>query len=337
MLLLRRSHRRPSGLVNVSLAGERRVEFGSGDFGSGEFGSGDDVATNGTNATAIPPRPGAESGVGFYDGPAWRYVEALIGIIFVYFAFTLIAQAIFGCVMRRSQWWNPPFLTGLVGMGDGSTLPSAFEKFLFRVGWYSAAETLLFSGGRTRRQPGPSGSPLAHPPGSAAPTDRARRRGERTRRQTRRRNGIAARRRGKVEQAAVAAIALPDDRGGGEAMEKLRETANLVAPRGSCRSAGATRSGGARRRAGGGRSRTRSRSTGSMFLHVGRLRLSTSARSSSRRSSPSTAHLRRRPRLLVGEAHRPADLPAQRVGVHEEDVRALHRLDARKGRHRSRR
>ena len=49
----------PADWVNASFAGERRVEFGSGEFGSGEF----DDATNGTNAT-IPPRPGSEVGVG---------------------------------------------------------------------------------------------------------------------------------------------------------------------------------------------------------------------------------------------------------------------------------
>ena len=208
------------------------AEFASGEFGSGEF----DDATNGTNAT-IPPRPGSEVGVGFYDGPTWRYVEAVIGIIFVYFAFTLIAQAIFGCVMRRSQWWNPPFLTGLVGMGDGSTLPNAIEKFLFKVGWYSAAEDLYFFSQEAENKAA-SSAPIRIPrslilqgfrgrsddPIVRAAVVKANQKAEEKGETGSRLVGAA-----KVEQAAVAAImhsqTIEEAR---EAMEKLRETANLV-------------------------------------------------------------------------------------------------------------
>ena len=116
----------PADWVNASFAGERRVEFGSGEFGGGEF----DDATNGTNATRS--RRGRRRG----RRRLLRRADVAVRrggdrhhILLCVHAHRAGDLRLRGCGAR---WWNPPFLTGLVGMGDGSTLPNAIEKFLFK-------------------------------------------------------------------------------------------------------------------------------------------------------------------------------------------------------------
>eukprot|EP00966_Prymnesium_polylepis_P123742 2861503-Prymnesium_polylepis.1 len=44
----------------------------------------------------------------------------------------------------RKRWWAGPFLTGILGFGDGSAPPRGVEKFLLRFGITSSSEDLYY-------------------------------------------------------------------------------------------------------------------------------------------------------------------------------------------------
>eukprot|EP00966_Prymnesium_polylepis_P024747 570692-Prymnesium_polylepis.1 len=74
-------------------------------------------------------------------------------------AFSILATMALGWDFGRPHFWRGPFLTGLLGFGDGSAPPTGMEKMLLSVGITSAAEDLYYNdhlhdGSKERRPKG---------------------------------------------------------------------------------------------------------------------------------------------------------------------------------------